>query len=331
MKSILIIAFVVVGIGAACEPQVGAPISQVSGPAILAIKSTPAEVNPTTGAAVAFEALAVDASGRVPALDADISAPMLWAVCNQSKPPTDNNSVSTACLDTSALPGVAGPSLTTYSAPMATNACALFGPSVPPPVDGQPSISPRAPDVTGGYYQPVRTELIVPPALDRVGMSTADSLMAFQMQRISCGLANAPGNISNIYNQEYQPNNNPVLTTLTVTPPGAAALDIPAAPTPGSPISVASGQVIALTANWSPASVESYPVLNLLTQELETVLESMRVSWYVTGGSFEHDVTGQDEEGTPVQTSTPNTWTAGGAGLVHMWLVLHDARGGTDF
>ena len=56
----------------------------------------------------------------------------------------------------------------------------------------------------------------------------------------------------------------------------------------------------------------------------------MRVSWYATAGSFEHDVTGRSESES--ETSTSNTWTPpDGPGPVHLWVVLHDSRGGTDF
>ena len=102
----------------ACKPHVGPPISLISGPAILAVKGEPAEVDPKAAdPTVHYQALAVDSSGRVPATGADISSPLLWAICDQPKPPTESNSVSSACLDQNALPGVAGDSLDTYSAP----------------------------------------------------------------------------------------------------------------------------------------------------------------------------------------------------------------------
>ena len=318
---------------AACRPQVGPPISQINGPAILAVKAVPAEVDDPAVAGqapVAYEALAVDANGRVPAPNADITDSLLWAMCDQPKPPTENNSVSSACLDSLQIPGVPGTSLTTYSAPVASNACSLFGPSTPPASNGQPSIRPRDPDVTGGYYQPVRVELLVPEGSGRAGMSTADSLIAFHLQRVQCGLANAPGDVIQKYGKEYTLNNNPVLTSLTVQQPGLDGVDVPATPTAGAPIRVVPGQTISLTANWSADSVESYPALDLVTRQLLTHDESMRVSWYATGGTFEHDVVGRNEDESRTQPFATNTWKAD-AELVHMWLVLHDARGGTDF
>jgi len=70
----------------ACRPQVGSPVSLISGPVVLAVKGEPAEVDPTTGAPVNYEALAVDSKGRVPAPTADITSPLLWSICKQPKP-----------------------------------------------------------------------------------------------------------------------------------------------------------------------------------------------------------------------------------------------------
>ncbi len=196
MKPANIGAMVLLVLLSACKPEVGPPISLINGPAILAVKGEPAEVDPKAAdPTVQYEALAVDVGGRVPAPapTADISSPILWSICDQPKPPTQSNSVSSACLDQNALPGVTGDSLDTYSAPAPSDSCTLFGPEIPPPVGDQPPIRPRDPDVTGGYYLPVRLSLSVPEGLRRVGMATEDSIVAFQLQRIYCGLANAPG------------------------------------------------------------------------------------------------------------------------------------------
>jgi hypothetical protein len=319
----------------ACRPNVGEPISQIAGPTILAVKAEPAEVDlrPTaTNFLVSYEALAVDLGGRVPGPTADIQSPLLWATCLQPKPPTENNSVSSRCLDETALPGAQGTSDTTYAALAPTDACSLFGPSAPPLADpNQPPTRPRDPDVTGGYYLPIRVELQVPANLARAGMSTAGSLISFQLQRIQCGLANAKVGDIRKYAATYTLNNNPALTSLTLQVPGASPVDLPAAPAAGEPIPVPSGQTVSLVANWSPDSVETYPAYDVLDLALKTHYESMRVSWYATSGSFGHDVTGRGENEFD-QTFAENTWTPDAPGrLVHMWLVLHDARGGTDF
>jgi len=269
----------------------------------------------------------VDRGGRVPGPSADITTPLLWATCTQPKPPTENNSVSSACLDETLFPNALGPTPTTYSAPLPADPCSLFGPAVPPV---QPPIRQRDPDVTGGYYVPIRVELLVPTALERSGMSAADALMSFHMQRMDCGLAKAKASDIIEYNATYRLNNNPALTSLTVHAPGGDTSDWPATRDATAPIPAAAGQTLSLTANWPSDSVESYPAMDVLSGTLVTHWEAMRVSWYATGGSFEHDVTGRGEDEHDV-TFTENSWTPDAPGLVHMWIVLHDTRGGTDF
>jgi hypothetical protein len=278
---------------------------------------------------VTFEALAVDVSGRVPGPSTDIADPLQWAVCDQPKPPTENNSVSSNCLDPDLVPGIVGPTPTTFNATIASNACALFGPTTPPAAEGQAAIRPRDADVTGGYYQPVRVELLVPEALRRPAMSTSESMISFELQRIQCGLANAPGDKIHEYTANYKLNTNPTLTQVTIQVSGAAAVDTPATATAGSPIPVPPGQSIDLAAYWSEDSVETYPAWDVVKRDLVYHKESMRVSWYATGGTFEHDITGRGEDDNEVFAS--NTWKSETAGLVHLWLVLHDSRGGTDF
>jgi hypothetical protein len=317
----------------ACRPEVGPPISQVGGPTILAVKGTPAEVDPrSTKTSVVFEALAVDESGRVPGPSTDIADPLQWAICDQPKPPTENNSVSANCLDPDLVPGIVGPTPTTFNATIASNACALFGPTTPPAAEGQAAIRPRDADVTGGYYQPVRVELFVPEGLRRPAMSTSESMISFELQRIQCGLANAPGDKIHDYTANYKLNTNPTLTQVTIQVAGATVANTPATATAGPAIAVPAGQSIDLAAYWSEDSVENYPAWDVLTRDLVYHNESMRVSWYATGGTFEHDITGRGENDQ--ELFAPNTWksdTASVGQVVHLWLVLHDSRGGTDF
>jgi len=314
----------------ACKPQVGPPISLISGPAILAVKGEPAEIDPKAAdPTVHYQALAVDSSGRVPATDADISSPLLWTTCDQPKPPTESNSVSAACLDQNALPGVAGDSPDTYSAPAPSDSCTLFGPFPPQPPPGQPPIRPRDPDVTGGYYLPIRLSLSIPKALRRAGMTTEDSIVAFQLERIYCGLANAPGSDIQEYGANYKLNQNPVISMFTLQQPGADPVEVPPLSAGGAPFPVAGGQTVSLAVNWPADSVENYPAWDVLQRVLVYHNEAMRVSWYATAGSFEHDITGRSESES--ETYAQNNWTPDAPGLVHVWVVLHDSRGGTDF
>jgi hypothetical protein len=310
-----------------CKPGVGAPISLIGGPAILAVKGQPAEVAP--GAMVTYQVLAVDSTGRIPSPGGDVTASAQWVICEQPKPPIETNSVSSACLDTQLWPGTPGAPDNTYSAPMPTDACSNFGPLTPQPKPGEPPIQPRAPDVTDGYYLPVRVSLEIPEGLRRAGMATADSIVAFALERIGCGLANAPTDPATEFTKNYKLNTNPVIDRLTWQQGVADPAEVPHLETGAAAIQVQSGQTVTFSLSWTADSVESYPVFDILSRSIQYHREAMRVAWYATDGTFEHDVTGRSETETDV--FAVNTWKSSSAGLIHLWIVLHDSRGGTDF
>ena len=307
-----------------CKPQLGTPVSLITGPTILAVRGEPAEATPEQQ--VSYELLAVDTEGRVPAADSAISLPALWAICSTPKPPIETNAVNRACLDGVALPGQFGESLDTYSAPMPSDACTNFGPITPPAQAGQPPIRPRDPDVTGGYYLPVRVSLWIPEDLRQPGMAGADTLVSFGLERISCGLANVSGFWSRQFNETYTLNQNPRLAGVNLID---NATSTTVALVPAVVSHVGQGQTVTLEASWADDSAESYPVFDVQSHTLLTQREAMVVSWYATQGSFEHDSTGRSGNETELVTS--NHWTAGAAGRVHLWVVLRDDRGGTDF
>ncbi|HEX7597961.1 MAG TPA: hypothetical protein VF518_07080, partial [Polyangia bacterium] len=232
-----------------CKPNFGNPVSLITGPAILAVRGSPAEAAPDDP--VSYEVLAVDTEGRVPAPDSPVSLSALWVVCPTPKPPIETNAVSRACLDGVALPGQYGTTPTTFSAPMPSDACALFGPVPPQPKPGEDPIRPRDPDVTNGYYLPVRVSLWLPEGLRRPGMAGEDTLVAFGLERISCGLANARGSLPRLYNQSYTLNQNPRLTGISLTPDAASP---PVALRPGEVAHVGQGQTVTLAASWTDDS-----------------------------------------------------------------------------
>ena len=209
---------------------------------------------------------------------------------------------------------------------MPFEACTLFGPITPPVKAGEPPIRPRDPDVTGGYYLPVRVSLWIPEDLRRPGMAGEDTLVAFGLERIACGLANVPSAIARDYNATYTVNLNPHLAGVALidnTNSSAVPLD------PAIVTHVGQGQTVSFEASWTENSAESYPAFDVLTRTLQTHREALVVAWYATAGSFEHDSTGRGEDETDLTTA--NQWTAGAPGSVHVWVVLRDSRGGTDF
>jgi hypothetical protein len=324
-RVVLSMCLLLVGAGAsACKPNLGSPVSLINGPTILAVRGEPAEAAPQTQ--VSYEVLAVDVDGRIPApAPSEVTLPALWAICTTPKPPIETNAVSRACLDGVALPGQLGDSLTTYSAPMPDDACQLFGPITPTPKPNEPAIRPRDPDVTGGYYLPVRVSLWIPEDRRRSGMAGSDTLVSFGLERISCGLANVDSERAREFNQTYTLNRNPRLAGVTMT----AGRGEPVTLTPGKTAHVGHGETIALEASWAEGSAETYPVDDSQSAKLVPHREAMVVSWYATGGSFEHDSTGRSD--TETELTTANHWTAGEPGPVNLWTVLRDDRGGTDF
>jgi hypothetical protein len=281
---------------AACRPSFDETASLVTNERILAVRNDPAEVTP--GAAVALTALVASRAGNVS------NAQIRWAFCRAPKPLAENDVVSPACFSDGVAPfGGAAP---LAMAMVPADACALFGPDAPPQASGQPPERPRDPDATGGYFQPVRADL--------------GGSLTFQLARITCSLANASIDVATEFHRVYKANQNPMLTPLTAMVDGApVALDqIPA------------GHQVTFTVGWPADAVERYPVLDVLPQALVMHREAMRVSWFASAGAFDNDSTGRDENDTA--TSTSNGWLAPKMHtVVHLWTVLHDSRGGTDF
>ena len=270
------------GLGAllafACAPDLGTRDSLVTRPRILAIKGEPPEAAP--GDDVTFTALVASPDGTV------TDAPIAWAACAAPKPLGENDVVPPACLGagddvraldraTSAPDGL--------RAALPSDACAIYGPETP-----SGDFRPRDPDVTGGYYAPIRASVASVP-----------SGAAVHLERIACKLANAPADVATDFAARYHRNANPhVDLTFPVDP-------------------VTPGARVELTASWRADDAETYVVFDPLAQAVVTRRESMRVSWFASAGVFDADRTGRDE--ADQATSSTNGWTPpSAAGLVHV-------------
>jgi hypothetical protein len=184
-------------------------------------------------------------------------------------------------------------------------------------VNGQPAVRPRDPDSTGGYYLPVQ---VLFPNL------ATGALSGFAMERITCGLANAPAGAVGDYNSKYQANQDPGIdhTDILLDAAGnSLRLD-------DGPPRVTAGSVVSIVASFVDGSAETFPVYDAESEALVDQQESLHLSWFVTGGTFEHDRTGVAAGENA--TSTSNQWTAPAQpGAYFLWLVLRDSRGGTDY
>lgn len=292
------------GLLTGCKPDLGTPPSLVVAPRVLAVRGTPPEAK--QGGDVTYDTLLVDVNGRV-------AAPSLgWAICKEPHPPAESNIVSSQCLQ---LPDdTTGES---FMAPIPGDACTNFG-----PLPSMPGARPADPDVTGGYYQPVRA----------VWHADSGDETAFALERVLCSIGSiAPTEVSGKYSSDYTPNNNPKIAMAVLDPGGAnASLFMADQTAPPPPASVPAGQAITLEASWTDETAESFLVYDITSHELVTQREALRLSWFTTGGEFEHDRSGRGAEET--DTFTQNLWIAPSTpGLVHVWFVLRDSRGGVDF
>jgi hypothetical protein len=297
-------------LAAACKPNLGSPPSLIEGTRILAVRGMPPEAG--EGTMVTYDILAVNQMGRI----ADPS--VQWAVCRDPKPPASANAVANSCVT---APNDTMMPSATFMAPMPSGDCKVFGPQPPEVMAGKPPLRPQDPDVTGGFYQPVRATLT----------DGADTAIAFALERLKCPLTNASADVTAMFNMMIKPNQNPAIASVTLDPGGAATplFTMKQATAPAMQTATA-GAPITLEVAWTADTPETYPVYDLVTQQIETHRESLSVSWFATDGSFEHDRTGRGE--TETDLTSDNVWTAPpNPGVVHFWVLLRDIRGGVDF
>jgi hypothetical protein len=305
----------------ACAPNLGPPSSLVNGPRVLAVRGMPPEAlpgGPSGDGGIAYDLLAVTPDGRLPATSTS------WGYCTTPLPPTTNNVLPPLCMDGGV--NSIGPDGATAQAKMPQNACSIYGPDQPPPMMGQPPARPPDPDATGGYYQSLLIGVTFPGP-------DGGLYQAAGLERVQCSLKDAPLDVSQEYNTTYVRNQNPTIVGTTAALDGGSQtpLESPAAdggmPTP---FAVPVGGTVFFQASWTPTSVESFPVFDPVTRTLITEKEILSVAWYATAGAMEFDLTVREAENT--STIAHNSWVAPDAGgLVHMWIVLRDDRGGVDF
>lgn len=303
-------------LGAGCAPQVPDDSSIVSGPEVLAVQATPAEG--PLGATFVMTPLYVDANGARDASGLD------WAMCLRQKPLGDPGPIDPGCFADTA-PGLQP--LGTASSVTATipqDACQLFGPDSPPPQPGQPSARPTDPDTTGGFYLPVRVK-------------SPEGQWFAVLERVACAPSGLTQSVYVAFTDGYQDNANPSILDVAIVGAGGGATPIAEDGAGATPTPVGRGQHLAMQVDWPACSgtgpcggAEDYIAIDPITKQLDARRESMVASWFATTGAFDVDRSGRAE--TDLATNAANGWTAPAtAGLVHMWVVLRDARGGVGW
>jgi hypothetical protein len=319
------LALVTLALAAAsgCQPDFSARPSAVEQVRILAVQSDPPEGAP--GDPVRLRALVVDSNGTRPAEAID------WGFCTRPKPLDELNDVGILCFQRAAdwiVPLGVGPDA---NGKLPLDACRQFGSDVPEPLPGQPAGRPADPDSTGGYFQPSR--LVIGGG--------GDYVLALGQTRLECGLPGATRDVLEEFKKTYVPNRNPAVADVTIARGGGAPATLPVDDGSGTvaPPSVGAGETVSLTVSWPACDVapcdgaEKYPYFDLTSRALVARRESMRVSFFASAGSFRDDRVGRGEDDPA--TSVEDAWTAPttppASGIVHLWFVLRDARGGVSW
>lgn len=324
----------------ACVPDLSDDRGRIAAPRILAVRAVPAEPKP--GETVTLTALLAAPPDVPTGADA-----LEWATCLARKPLTELGPVAQECIDRFGSGGDPfqrigrGPSVT---ATVPADACRLFGPLVPPAPPGGVSGRPVDPDPSGGYYQPVV-----------VGNELGTALASV---RIACGVSGVPSAEAVRYNQGARPNENPEIERLEIASGGAVA---PGTDGPGGV--VAAGARVDLRVIWAacparavcgdamctagenqsscPADcrdaprgctgAETYLWASPETRTVQERRERITISWFANHGVFAEEQTGTTEDEADRHEAS-NVWTAPSLpGLVRLWLVIRDDRGGAGW
>jgi hypothetical protein len=340
IRCVLVGSLLATAIG--CVPTFDDNLPLVTEPIVLSVQSEPAEAAPNQQVQLTGLVATPDVAGAAPALT--------WGLCIARKPLTELGPVNPVCIQApqfapDSIVALGSGQSVTATVPM--DACRLFGPSLPEPMNGEPAGRPVDPDPTGGFYQPVGVTL------------RSSGVTSLGAVRIFCPPSGLDQEQAAAFNANYRNNQNPTVDAVLF---GSNADELQPLPAEPEALQVAAGQALRFRASWAacPSSpqcgdgvcgaledknscpddcmqpkgctgAETYAWFNPDSRVLETRHESIRVSWFATAGHFDNAVTGRDEDEF-TSSSTDNGWTAPStAGKVRVWLVVRDARGGQSF
>jgi hypothetical protein len=325
---------------AACVPEFTDDQSLISAPRILAVRSVPAEA--PAGMAVRLSALVASPDG-LPAAASNLD----WSLCLARKPLTELGPVASACIERIGEDTEIHRRLgrgATVQGTVPADACQRFGPLAAPAQAGGVAGRPVDPDLSGGYHQPVIVGSELGTALGSV--------------RIACGTVGMPNAEVIRFTRGYRPNENPEIDRLEIAgdkaiPQGGEKAGVP----------VRARQRLDLRAVWAACprqpvcgdglctadenqsscpgdcrdnprgctGAESYLWANPDLRVVQARREGIVASWFASSGAFAEEQTGRtetDEDGV----DTTNVWIAPDTpGIVHLWIVVRDDRGGVGW
>lgn len=282
---------------AGCKPDLGTTAELVTSERVLAVRSEPPEA--ALGTSVHFLALVAGPEGTIEA------PPLSWSFCQAPKPLDENNVVATSCLTspTSVVAIGTGP---TADGIIPDDACQRFGPDPPPQKAGDPPLRPRDPDVTGGFYQPVRVD--------------GGGDIAIGLPRIQCNLPNASIEVQAAFRMRYTANQNPMAGTVSASVESGQPVSFDALP---------HGKPVRFRYEWEPSDAEPYVLYDLTDQTLKDRTELLRVSFYTNAGKWMLDRVAPKAIS---DSFVENFWTTPEVpGTYHLWFVLRDNRGGVAY
>jgi hypothetical protein len=322
----------------ACMPDFEQDLSQLREPRLLALAAMPAEAR--EGQRTVLRALVATPEDEIAPLPD-------FHLCVARKPLTELGPVNPVCLneaDGSGAVQALGRGLE-VDATLPQDACKLFGPLRPAPMEGEPSGRPVDSDTSGGFYQPFVANL--------------DGVLSIGGIRIDCDLATASRDNSGLYRRLYRPNENPSITRVDLRGDEATlALDDPRLRR-----EVRAGAALELSAGWDDCPTtstcgdgfctanedrvscakdctephgcggsEQYVWYDAEARDVTARREGLAVAWYASRGRFDEEQTGFDEAAAATSRSTRNRWRVGEQlGPATLWLVIRDSRGGQSW
>jgi len=279
------------------------PATLVQSLRVLAMVAEPAEL--ASGEQATLRALVVDqdpqAAGRAVSLE--------WAICD--KVPRPGVEIDPDCwkLDSAE-----------FITPLVTQADGSTQVTMPPHTITDLGL----PDSTGGLYVPVRLRV-------RAGGTT---VTAFHKLRWKAGFLPA--------------NANPRLEGLAYVPTegdgelpdlGQTVVPQPLPDDSQAPLELPRGGKLRLRASAQPGSAEPYVTFTgdigaisdpsmIMTQNVN---ELVRFFWYTSAGDIGTEVTGEERPDTTLDTTQYDSSVDARGGLVDIWLVAREERGGHDY
>lgn len=305
-------ALLFAALSSACVPDFDDSLSQVTEARILALQAEPAQAE--EGEPVVLRPFVASSDGSV------VSNDIAFAFCLRRKPLSELGPVDPACLlgDDDALDGLGRGSEVEATVP--EDACSLFGPRRPDPEPGKPAGRPVDPDLTGGYHQPVLAQL-------------PGEFAVLGAVRLNCGLPGVTREQAAEYTSRYRPNTNLDVVTLELRRAGQWQT-VPSAEDEAVQLSVKRGAELRLRVTWPKCTAdeacngaEDYLRYDSESRSLVEEREEVTASWFASDGTFVNDRSSGNNS-----SSAENRFVApSNSGVLHLWVVLRDGRGGTGF